>query len=145
MINKTFYQVLSYQILPTKYNYLRNKWINPTRTWMHPTPTFTRLRCSKCSRTKIMHAHYFSIFWVSSIQIGCSMRVVYWECMKLFYYSVCVHGCYFISSCFSCIQQWYFFACHLLSQDFAVSIITIMSIYVHNFITVSTFCFTMQN
>ena len=31
-----------------------------------------------------MHARYFRVFWVSSIQIGCSMRVVYAECIKIF-------------------------------------------------------------
>ena len=41
-----------------------------------------RVRCLECNDTKIMHACYFCVFWVSSIQIGCSMRVVYAECMN---------------------------------------------------------------
>ena len=28
-----------------------------------------------------MHARYFRVFWVSSILIGCSMRVVHAECI----------------------------------------------------------------
>ena len=31
-----------------------------------------------------MHARYFRVFWVSWILIGCSMRVVYSECMNVF-------------------------------------------------------------
>ena len=41
-----------------------------------------RVMCSECNCTKIMHARYFRVLWVLSIQIGCSMRVVYAECMK---------------------------------------------------------------
>ena len=33
---------------------------------------------------EIMHARYFRIFWVSWIQISCSMHVVYTECMNTF-------------------------------------------------------------
>ena len=44
-----------------------------------------RIRCSECNYTKIMHARYFRVFCVSWIQIGCSMRVVYAECMNAFY------------------------------------------------------------
>ena len=38
--------------------------------------------CLECNCTKIMHARYFRIFWVSWIKIGCSMRVVYAECVN---------------------------------------------------------------
>ena len=41
-----------------------------------------RVMCLECNCTKIMQACYFRVFWVSSIQIGCSMRVVYVECTK---------------------------------------------------------------
>ena len=37
---------------------------------------------AECNWTKIMHERYFCVSWVSSIQIGCSMRVVYAECMN---------------------------------------------------------------
>ena len=37
---------------------------------------------AECNCTKIMHANYFRVFWVSWIQIGCSMRVVCTECMN---------------------------------------------------------------
>ena len=30
-----------------------------------------------------MHAHYFCVFWVSSTQIGCNIRIAYVECMNL--------------------------------------------------------------
>ena len=33
--------------------------------------------CSECNCTKIIHARYFHVFWVSSIQISCSVRGVY--------------------------------------------------------------------
>ena len=39
----------------------------------------TRVRCSECNCTKIMHALYFRIFWQSRIQIGCIMHILY-EC-----------------------------------------------------------------
>ena len=42
-----------------------------------------RVRCSECNCTKIMHARYFRVFWVSLIQIGCRMCVVYAECMNV--------------------------------------------------------------
>ena len=32
---------------------------------------------AECNCTKIMHARYFRVFWVSSIQIGCSVRIKY--------------------------------------------------------------------
>ena len=42
------------------------------------------LHCARCSDynycTKIMHACYFRLFWVLSIQIGCCMGVVCAEC-----------------------------------------------------------------
>ena len=41
------------------------------------------VRCSKCNYcTKMMHTRYFRVIWVSWIQIGFNMRVVYAECMK---------------------------------------------------------------
>ena len=40
------------------------------------------IRCSECNCTKIMHACYFLVFWVSLIQIGCSMCFVYAKCMN---------------------------------------------------------------
>ena len=42
-----------------------------------------RVMCSECSCTKIMHARFFRLIWVSSIQIGCSMHVLYAECMNV--------------------------------------------------------------
>ena len=44
--------------------------------------THTRVRCLECNWTKIMHARYFRVFWVLSIQIGYSMCIVYAECMN---------------------------------------------------------------
>ena len=35
------------------------------------------VRCSECNCTKIMHARYFCVFWVSSMQICCTMRSVW--------------------------------------------------------------------
>ena len=33
--------------------------------------------CPECNGIKIMHVRYFCILWVSSVQIDCSMHVVY--------------------------------------------------------------------
>ena len=54
-----FIKLKSYQILNAPYAYAQAR---------------------KCNCIEIMHAHYFCVFWVSSIQIGCSMRIVYAEC-----------------------------------------------------------------
>ena len=52
----------------------RSKWIDPSR--VKAPYAHARVMCSECNCTKIMHACYFRVFWVSSIQIGCSMRVL---------------------------------------------------------------------
>ena len=43
---------------------------------------YTHVMCSECKCMKIMHAVYFHVFWVSWVQIGCSMRLVYAGCKK---------------------------------------------------------------
>ena len=44
--------------------------------YLHWSLMFVEWNC-----TKLMHMHYFRVFWISSIQIGCSMCVVYTEYM----------------------------------------------------------------
>ena len=70
--------------------YPGSKFINLMLAW------FNNMRCShlrqhcerssECNRTKIMHVHYFRVFWVSSIQISCSISVVNAECMNFVYF-----------------------------------------------------------
>ena len=59
-----------------------SKCINPTQ-FLHACKHCAR--CSKLRRVQLYknkHMRYFHVFWVSSIQIGCSMHVVYVECMN---------------------------------------------------------------
>ena len=41
--------------------------------------------CSECNCTNIMHTRYFCAFWISCIQIGCSMCAVFAECLNALY------------------------------------------------------------
>ena len=58
------------------YTHGKQPYVRDTHTRMQ------RGRCLEYNCTKIMHARYFRVFWVSSIQIGHYMCVVYeWICV----------------------------------------------------------------
>ena len=78
MINKTYFikfrklsNITNKIQLPEKQTNQSYMLVNAPYAYAH-----TRVKCSECNCTKIMHVHYFRAFWVSSIQIDCSsMRV----------------------------------------------------------------------
>ena len=71
--------------ITTKIQLPGNKWINSMLAWInimwrwHSCSRQHCTRCPECNCTKIIYANYFHLFWVTSIQIGCSMHVVYTE------------------------------------------------------------------
>ena len=73
---------------------------------MHPTLRSRMRKVFKVQLHKIMHTCYFRVFWVSSIQIGCSMRVVYLECMNINCH-LCVN--WMIDLIGSCSCKWLMF------------------------------------
>ena len=67
-------------MLRTKFNYLTKESILRLRECiLH----YVCVRCSECNCTNIIDACYFCLFWVSWIQIGCSLCVLYADCMNM--------------------------------------------------------------